>query len=152
MVDLHYISVIEIALSKLSTILDSSISSRQQPDGPSSTDGPRLMDRESSVQWNYTIHFNDSLAINYKSGIFLRFTGPESRGLVFNPNPVHVHRAPLLDTSRRCLCRNQLFQPFLVFARRREVTFLCREQKQKRLGHEASPLLGPPSGTIYLTI
>ena len=55
-----------------------------------------------------------------------------------------VSRAPLLDTSRRCLCRNQLFQPFLVFARRREVTFLCREQKRKQLGREASPLLGPP--------
>ena len=39
-----------------------------------------------------------------------------------------------------------------VFARRREVTFLCRERKRKQLGHEASPLLGSLSGTIYLTI
>ena len=62
-----------------------------------------------------------------------------------------VSMAPLLHTSRRCLCRNQLFQASPVFARWREVT-LCREQKQKQLGHEASPLLGPPSGTIYLTI
>ena len=63
-----------------------------------------------------------------------------------------VSMASLLHTSRRCLYRNQLFQPSPVFARRREVIFLCREQKRKQLGLEASPLLGPPSGTIYLAI
>ena len=63
-----------------------------------------------------------------------------------------VSMASLLHTSQRWLYWNQLFRPSPVFARRREVIFLCREQKQKRLGHEASPLLGPPSGTICLTI
>ena len=57
-----------------------------------------------------------------------------------------------LHSSRRCLYWNQLFRPSPVFARRREVISVCREQKQKRLGHEASPLLGPPSGTVCLTI
>ena len=37
-----------------------------------------------------------------------------------------VSMSPLLHTLRRCLCRNQLFQPSPVFARRRQVTFLCR--------------------------
>ena len=65
-----------------------------------------------------------------------------------------VSMVSLLHTSWRCLYWNQLFRPSLVFARRRQVISLCRcrEQKQKRLGHEASPLLGPPSGTVCLTI
>ena len=42
-------------------------------------------------------------------------------------------------------------RPSPAFARRREAIFLCREQKQKRLGHDASPLLGPHSGTNCLT-
>ena len=46
-------------------------------------------------------------------------------------------------TSRRCLYWNQLFRPSPAFARWREAIFVCREQKQERLGHEASPLLGP---------
>ena len=63
-----------------------------------------------------------------------------------------VSMALLLHTSRRCLYRNQLFQPSPVFARQREVIFLCRGQNRKQLGLEALPLLDPPSGTIYLTI
>ena len=54
-----------------------------------------------------------------------------------------VSRAPLLDTSWRCLCRNQLFQPFLAFARWRKVTFLCQEQKQKTIGPRSFATSGP---------
>ena len=61
-----------------------------------------------------------------------------------------VSTVSLLHTSRRCLYWNQLFRPSPAFDWRREEIFLCREQK--RLGHEASPLLGPPSGTNCLTI
>ena len=48
-------------------------------------------------------------------------------------------------TSRRCFknSRNQLFQPSPFYARRLEVIFLCREQKRKQMGLEASPLTGP---------
>ena len=62
-----------------------------------------------------------------------------------------VSMVSLLHTSRRCLFWNQLFRPSPAFARRREAIFLCREQKQKRLGHDASPLLGSHSGTNCLT-
>ena len=60
--------------------------------------------------------------------------------------PIYLH------TSRKCLYWNQLFWPSPAFTRRQEAIFLCWEQKQKQLGHEASPLLGPPSGTNCLMI
>ena len=54
-----------------------------------------------------------------------------------------------MHTSRRCLCRNQLFQPSPVFARRREVTFLCRgdllvpRTKTKTIGPRSFATSGP---------
>ena len=106
-------------------------------------------------EWRPALSSGSASSIQSRQTFVIVYTGSPSvqestSSWVFSFTSVSM--VSLIHTSRRCLYRNQLFRPSPVFARRREVISLCREQKPKRLGHEALPLLGLPSGTICLTI
>ena len=59
--------------------------------------------------------------------------------------PRRTWRRPRMTHSKTS-CHTEKQKPESI-----KLNNMCREQKQKRLSHEASPLLGPPSETNCLT-